>query len=291
MEDNSKAIDGVSAKQPCSAPPSPSASYPPRSQRRWQNHSPPRTYEHSPLTFLFSLLSISSSCLLTLSHFPGLLSEWSKGPHLAGYVDFAESIKDHHPQFNQSFPWASWSNCPSPTLSDCRNKLEECLESMAHMGVKLGTISSHQIFSTLNKWHGLNTALASVIGGNDKSKTKIAEKVSKSVLWDRAVFALSARCNAQEIDGVLGLNEKGKSLPIEESSYYREAIVALRLAKEVIRIQHGWRANAIAHLNQTGGFSRSLANSCTDWPCLLLELLSQAAEIDNFQVAIVIVYL
>ncbi|XP_048328289.2 uncharacterized protein LOC107417153 [Ziziphus jujuba] len=217
-----------------------------------------------------------------------LLSEWSKGPHLTGYVDFAESIKDHHPQFNQSFPWASWSNCPPPTLSDCRNKLEECLESMAHMGVKLGTISSHQIFSTLNKWHGLNTALASVIGGNDKSKTKIAEKVSKSVLWDRAVFALSARCNAQEIDGVLGLNEKGKSLPIEESSYYREAIVALRLAKEVISIQHGWRANAIAHLNQSGGFSRSLANSCTDWPCLLLELLSQAAEIDNFQPKLVI---
>lgn len=157
---------------------------------------------------------------------------------------------------------------------------------MAHEGVKLGAISSHQIFSTLNKWHSLNTALASVIGSNNASKTKIAQKVSKSVLWDRAVFALSARCNAQEIDGILGLSEKGKSLSLEESSYYREAVVALRLAKEIIKVQQGWRANAIAHLNQTGGFSRSLANSCTDWPCLLLELLSQAAEIDHFQVTV-----
>ncbi|KAF3443401.1 hypothetical protein FNV43_RR13083 [Rhamnella rubrinervis] len=217
-----------------------------------------------------------------------LLGEWNKGPHLTGYVDFAESIKDNHPQFNQSFPWASWSNCPPPTLSDCRNKLEQCLESMAYEGVKLGAISSHQIFSTLNKWHSLNTALARVIGTNNASKTKITQKVSKSVLWDRAVFALSPRCNAQEIDGILGLSEKGKSLSLEESSYYREAVVALRLAKEIIKVQQGWRANAIAHLNQTGGFSRSLANACTDWPCLLLELLSQAAEIDHFQPKLVI---
>lgn len=158
---------------------------------------------------------------------------------------------------------------------------------MAHEGVKRGTISSHQIFSTINKWHGLNTALSRVIGSNNAPKTKIAEKVSKSVLWDRAVFAFSARCNAKEIDGILGLNEKGKTLSLEESSHYQEAVVALRLAKEVIKVQQGWRANAIAHLNHTGGFSRSLANACTDWPALLLELLSQAAEIDHFQVSVV----
>ncbi|XP_034209516.1 uncharacterized protein LOC117622845 isoform X3 [Prunus dulcis] len=217
-----------------------------------------------------------------------LLNDWNKGPHLTGYVDFAESIKDHHPQFNQSFPWASWSNCPPPTLSDCRTKLECCLESMTHKGVQLGSISSHQIFSTLNKWHGINTALRRVIEGNSASKNAVSDRVSGSVLWDRAVFALSARCNAEEIDGILGLREKRKSLPLEEASYYREAVVALRLAKEVIEVQQSWRTNAIAHLNRTGGFSRFLANSCTDWPCLLLELLSQAAEIDHFQPKLVI---
>lgn len=103
-------------------------------------------------------------------------------------------------------------------------------------------------------------------------------------LWDRAVFTLSARLNAKEVDGVLGLGEKGKSVSIGEASYYREAVVALRLAKELIGVQQGWRANAVKHLNQTGGFSRSLANSATDWPCLLLELLSAAAETDYFQV-------
>lgn len=217
--------------------------------------------------------------------FSGLLGNWNKGPHLTGYVDFARSIKDHHPQYNQSFPWASWSNCDPPTLSNCRTQLENCLESMAEVGVKLGTISSHQIFSTLHKWHGLNTALRRILhSNNNASKNVLSTNVTSSVLWDRAVFALSARSNAAEIDEILGFQENTKRLSIEEASYYREGIVALRLAKEVIKVQQEWRANAISHLNKTGGFSRSLAHSCTDWPCLLLELLSQAAEIDYFQV-------
>jgi hypothetical protein len=161
---------------------------------------------------------------------------------------------------------------------------------MTQKGIQLGAITSSQIFSTLNKWHRLDTVLRRILLQNNsnialKSRNAIS-KVSSSVLWDRAVFALSARSNAKEIDEILGLEEKGKSLSVEEASYFREAFVALRLAKEVITMQQGWRASAIAHLNRTGGFSRSLANSCTDWPCLLLELLSKAAEIDYFQVII-----
>ncbi|XP_044465507.1 uncharacterized protein LOC123195748 isoform X3 [Mangifera indica] len=218
-----------------------------------------------------------------------LLKDWNKGPHLTGYVDFAESIKDHHPQYNQSFPWSSWSNCDPPTLLNCKTQLETCLESMTQEGIKLGIISSHQIYSTLNKWHGLDTALRRILHSKSKSvKNAISNKVSGSVLWERAVFALSARLNAEEIDGVLELRDKGKGLSLEEEAYFREALVALRLAKEVIKMQQEWRANAIAHLNRSGGFSRSLANSCTDWPYLLIELLSQAAEIDHFQPKLVI---
>ncbi|KAB5569617.1 hypothetical protein DKX38_003410 [Salix brachista] len=221
-----------------------------------------------------------------------LLDDWNKGPHITGYVDFAQSIKDNHPQHNNSYPWASWSTCDPPTLHNCKNQLETCLESMTQKGIQLGAITSSQIFSTLNKWHSLDTVLRRILLQNNsnialKSRNSIS-KVSSSVLWDRAVFALSARSNAKEIDEILGLEEKGKSLSVEEASYFREAAVALRLAKEVITMQQGWRARAIAHLNQTGGFSRSLANSCTDWPCLLLELLSKAAEIDYFQPKLVI---
>lgn len=221
-----------------------------------------------------------------------LLKDWNKGPHITGYVDFAQSIKDHHPQHNNSYPWASWSSCDPPTLSNCKTQLETCLESMTQKGIQLGAITSSQIFSTLNKWHRLDTVLRRILLQNNsnialKSRNAIS-KVSSSVLWDRAVFALSARSNAKEIDEILGLEDKGKSLSVEEASYFREAFVALRLAKEVITMQQGWRASAIAHLNRTGGFSRSLANSCTDWPCLLLELLSKAAEIDYFQPKLVI---
>ncbi|XP_038703378.1 uncharacterized protein LOC119999727 isoform X2 [Tripterygium wilfordii] len=159
---------------------------------------------------------------------------------------------------------------------------------MAHKGIQLGTISSQQVFSSINKWYGLSNALRRILQSNSTSKTALSEKVSSSTLWNRALFALSARSNAAEIDAILGLENNAKSLSIEEASYFREAVVALRLAKEVIKLQQGWRANAIAHLNRTGGFSRSLANSCTDWPLLLLELLSQAAEIDYFQPKLVI---
>lgn len=218
-----------------------------------------------------------------------LLRDWNKEPHLTGYIDFAESIKDHHPQHNQSFPWSSWSNCEPPTLSNCKAQLETCLESMAERGIKLGTISSQQIFTTLNKWHGLNTALRRILSkSNKRVKNAVSDKVSGSVLWERAVYALSARVNAKEIDGVLELRENGKRLSLEEEAYFREGFVALKLAKEVLKMQHEWRANAIANLNRTGGFSRSLANSCTDWPCLLIDLLSQAAEIDYFQPKLVI---
>ncbi|CAL5406251.1 unnamed protein product [Camellia sinensis] len=221
-----------------------------------------------------------------------LLDKWNTGPHITGYVDFAQSIEDHHPHHGNSFPWTSWSNCPPPALPTLRTQLEHCLESMAQKAVQLGTISSHQIFTTLNKWHGLNTALRRVLQSNalsrSTSKTAVSEKASSLVLWSRALFALSARSNVKEIDGVLGLSDKGKSVSVEEASYFREAIVALKLAKEVIRIQQGWRANAVKDLNRVGGFSRSLANSATDWPCLLLELLSSAAETDYFQPKLVI---
>lgn len=207
---------------------------------------------------------------------------WNSGPHITGYVDFAESIKDHHPIHGQSFPWSSWSNCTPPSLPFLTTQLETCLESMAQKGIKLGTISSHQIFTVLSKWQGLSTSLKQILNvSNSKNPRKaVSIRNNNSVLnlWERAIFASCVPLNAEESSG----------LSLEEETYYREAMSALNLAKEVIRVQQKWRANAIKHLNQTGGFSRSLANSATDWPCLLLELLSSAAEIDYFQPKLVI---
>ncbi|TKY49968.1 hypothetical protein E2542_SST27419 [Spatholobus suberectus] len=209
-----------------------------------------------------------------------LLPDWNKGPHLTGYVDFADPIKAHHG------PWASWSTCPSPALSDCRETLEQCLESMAEKGVSAGAITSQQIFATLNKWHGLTAALRRVL---PQGKSRVPNRTSPAVLWDRAVFTVSGQCGAAEVGRILGLGEKEKSgLSSEEASYLKESVAALKLAKKVIEVQRGWRANAIAHMNRTGVFSRTLTHSCTDWPCLLLELLSQAAEIDHFQPKLVI---
>nr|GME11881.1 uncharacterized protein LOC109151405 [Ipomoea batatas]GME11884.1 uncharacterized protein LOC109151405 [Ipomoea batatas] len=209
-----------------------------------------------------------------------LFPKWNTGPHVTAYVDFAESIKDHHPTYGHSFPWASWSTCPPPPLSTLRAQLETCLESLAWKGIKLSTISSHQIFTALNKWHGLSAALTQILSADDSVGPRTTRVPSALKLWERAVLTASARLNAEEIGGLDG--------EAEEGSYNRESLAALKLAKAVIRVQQKGRHNAIKHLNQTGGFSRSLANSTTDWPCLLLELLSSAAEVDYFQPKLVI---
>ncbi|KAG2397565.1 Receptor-like serine/threonine-protein [Vigna angularis] len=120
------------------------------------------------------------------------------------------------------------------------------------------------------------------------SKSRASDRASPAVLWDRAVLAMSGQCTGAEVGRILGFGEKKNGLSFEEASYMKESIAALKLAKKVIELQQGWKANAISHMNHTGVFSRTLTHSCTDWPCLLLELLSQAAEIDHFQPKLVI---
>ncbi|KAJ4730112.1 hypothetical protein OWV82_002785 [Melia azedarach] len=97
---------------------------------------------------------------------------------------------------------------------------------MAQKGVKLGTISSQQIFTTLNKWHGVDIAFRRILYSSNKSvKIAVLEKASGSVLWERPVFALSARLNASEIDGVLGLRKNGRSFSVEDEAYLEKGLV------------------------------------------------------------------
>ncbi|CAA7407886.1 unnamed protein product [Spirodela intermedia] len=214
-----------------------------------------------------------------------LLDDWNKGPHVTGYVDFGLADgRDGHP----SKPWASWSTACQPCgLSSLRAHLERTLESMVERGVRLGTIGGRDIFTTLYKWHGLHSALRRAIG--QRGGERKDEKLPISVLWSRAVLAFSSKIDNKDIEASLGESLlSNSSNTVEELSYIREAVVSLRLAKEVIDIHQLWRREAVRHLNRTGRFSRSLANSATDWPCLLLELLSNAAEIDYFQPKLVI---
>lgn len=216
-----------------------------------------------------------------------LYEKWNTGPHVTGYVDFAESVEDYHPKHGHSYPWNSWNNCPPPKLATLKAQLENCLESMVQKAIKLGNISSHQIYTTLTKWHSPTTALRQILNTESStSRTRAVtkkNKISGYNLWESAVFKLSSGLSEQEINQI-----SEKNVTVEDISYYREALAGLKLAKEVIRIQQKWRENAIRDLNEKGGFSRSLANSATDWPCLLIELLSLAAEIDYFQPKLVI---
>ncbi|RRT75873.1 hypothetical protein B296_00002813 [Ensete ventricosum] len=212
-----------------------------------------------------------------------LLPEWNKGPHVTAYVDLAGDP-------SATRPWASFSAASAlPALGALRGRLEREIEALVDHGVRRGTIGSRDVFTALNKWHGLDTALRHIIGPGRLSKRD--EAASSSALWSKALFAFSARIGTGEIDASLAVAEEKAVVPggtrkysMEEVAYMREAVASLKLAKEVIGMHQEWRREAVRHLNWTGGFSRSLANSSTDWPCILLDILSAAAEVDFFQV-------
>lgn len=209
----------------------------------------------------------------------GLLPEWNKGPHAAAYVDFAADPSAPR-------PWAA-AAAAAADLAALRARLELELESLAHRAVRLGAVGSREVFAALNKWHGLRTALRRVVGPARLSR-RDDDAAPASALWSKAVLALSGRIGAEEIEGIVAAaagGGGGGKYTREEVAYMKEAAVALRLAKEVIGMQQEWRSEAVRHLNRTGGFSRSLVNSATDWPCLLLEILSEAAEVGFFQVS------
>ncbi|KAK1291305.1 hypothetical protein QJS10_CPB17g00279 [Acorus calamus] len=195
-----------------------------------------------------------------------LLDSWNVGPHITGYVDFAA---DRSPK-----PWASWSASAAPPadLADLRSRLESCLESMVDRGVRLGRIRSRDVFLALRKRHGIDSALRRIVGGDVKAS-------SLSTLWSRAVLARGCGGGGDDDDA---------STTMEERANVREAGVSLRLAKEIIDMHSSWRASAVAHLKRMGGVSTPLAHSSTDWPCLLLELLSSAAGMGIFQPKLVL---
>lgn len=194
-----------------------------------------------------------------MPRFSGLLNDWNKGPHVAGYVDFSGG--------GGAIPWAA---SQPRDLRELRDALEGEIESMVDRGVRLGAIGARGVLSVLNRRLGILSALRRLTNTDPSSKSS-----SITSLWNKAVIARMRLVVIEELEG-------GHSK--EEVAYMKEAAAALRVAKEVVELHQEWRKEAVRELNRKGGFSRSLAHSVTDWPCLLLEILSGAAESDLFQV-------
>ncbi|KAJ3693188.1 hypothetical protein LUZ60_008668 [Juncus effusus] len=205
-----------------------------------------------------------------------LIPEWNKGPHRTAYIDFS-------PDPTTPLPWSSSVSLSTPSLSTLSTKLDHSLETLTNQAILLGKISSNDIFTTLNKRIGLHKTLKKLTGTSSSNGTKNSQL---SVLWSKAVLSRLSKTDQKQIDSLLKNNAKIYSK--EEIAFMKESVAALGFAKEIIRVQQNWRSEAVRNLNKIGGFSRSLANSATDWPCLLIELLSEAAETDFFQPKLVL---
>ncbi|XP_062199634.1 uncharacterized protein LOC133902073 [Phragmites australis] len=216
-----------------------------------------------------------------------LLPRWSDPPHSAAFVDFLHPAPSP-PAFTAA-PWSLLPADPPPSLPDLRLRLESALESLARAAVLRGAVGSKDVLAALSRTHGLRAALSRLAWGSaarSSSSSVPARSSSTSVpaLWARAVLA-SARVD----DATFRIGEgEATNCSMEERAYMQEAMAAMRVAKEVLGMQEGWRKEAVMEMNRTGLFSRSLANSATDWPCLLLDVLSGAAEEDFFQPKLVL---
>ncbi|KAJ4791924.1 ATP-dependent protease ATPase subunit HslU [Rhynchospora pubera] len=213
-----------------------------------------------------------------------LLPEWNKGPHITAYVDFS-------PDPSTPLPWAaatpgtSQAPIPTPSLSVLSDRLDQSLENLVNHAILLGKVGSHDIFTALNKWNGLSKTLHMIAGPTTRSSTNTT--VSQlSLLWSKAVLSRMHKTGSKEIDSLLTSSSKKYSM--EEVAYIKETVAALALAKEILEMQKRWRHKSVRHLNHTGSFSRSLANVATSWPCLLIEILSEASEVNFFQPKLVL---
>ncbi|EEE69388.1 hypothetical protein OsJ_28741 [Oryza sativa Japonica Group] len=180
-----------------------------------------------------------------------LLPQWSEPPHAAAFVDFLRPGPDA--------PWSLLlpaAEGAAPSLPDLRLRLESALE-------------------------GPRARRPARRGGRGGVGYPVP------TLWARAVLAASSSARGDDSTFCIGEGE-ATNCSMEEKAYMQEAMAALRVAKEVLRMQEGWRKEAVREMNRTGRFSRPLANSATDWPCLLLDVLSGAAEVDFFQPKLVL---
>ncbi|PUZ70160.1 hypothetical protein GQ55_2G204100 [Panicum hallii var. hallii] len=216
-----------------------------------------------------------------------LLPRWSETPHAAAFVDFLHPT----PASPAAVPWSLLpADLAPPTLPDLRRRLESALEGLARAAVLRGAVGSKDVLAALSRFHGLSTVLSRLAGGPvaRSSATSVPARRSSATsvpaLWSRAVLAAVRRDDATFRIG----EGEATNCSVEERAYMQEAMAALRVAKEVLGMQEGWRKEAIREMNRTGRFSRSLANSATDWPCLLLDVLSGVAEEEFFQPKLVL---
>jgi hypothetical protein len=217
--------------------------------------------------------------LISLAPSTGFLPEWNKGPHITAYVDFS-------PDPSSLLPWGAaisqtGMGIPPPSLSSLSERLDQSLESLTDQAILLGKVGSRDIFTVLNKWHGLHKTLHQIARPSTSSSARNSAS-QLSLLWSRAVLSRMHKMTLKEIDSFL--TKASKKYTMEEVAYIKEAVAALALAKEILEMQKGQRSESVRHLNHTGNFSRSLANMATSWPCLLIEILSEASEVGFFQV-------
>lgn len=193
---------------------------------------------------------------------------------------------DFSPDPTAPLPWAAASSQTSmvplpPSLSSLSDRLDQSLESLTNHAILLGKVGSRDIFTALNKWHGLHKTLHQIAGPSTSSST-CNSAGQLFLLWSKAVLSRMHKLESKETDSLLTSTSKKYSM--EEVAYIKEAVAALTLAKEILEMQKNWRRESVRHLNRTGNFSRSLSNMATSWPCLLIEILSEASEVDFFQV-------
>ncbi|KAG6533624.1 hypothetical protein ZIOFF_007499 [Zingiber officinale] len=206
-------------------------------------------------------------------------------PMISG-IEFFSHRSTWPEEYSDGLDWMGARSIPVlPTFS---TKQETEHESIDYAILILGAATCKDISSPLSPATSLNCVVYNPSPACQSPSPSRRRTENPKTPLPRFCLALA------EINANLATEEKAisaggtRKYSMGEVAHMRETAVSIKLAKEVIKMHQEWRREAVRDLNRKGGFSRSLANSSTDWPSLLLDILSSAAEIDFFQPKLVI---
>lgn len=199
----------------------------------------------------------------------GGVENWDRGNMLDlsnKNLPHGQNVRDHH---KSGEVVKEGRESPMPTA---RKLLEQSLENLAVKGAIQGAVSPTLVFRELSRSHSIRYSLEKILMEQKKENVYVENGLSEdSLFFDNFKILGNPEILSDSVLSVSGSSTGG------------EAILALSLAKRILRVQEGTRRARKAETGVQGQDPSQVA-----WAALLVDILSTAANPGIFQVGNVV---